>query len=164
MMELEARVKSNVRLSDDYNVVTLEAPSIAANADPGQFVMVKLSDSQEPLLRRPFSIFEICRNSAGTPTGFSLLNKRIGLVTQQIFDLTEDIRFLNNNYERLIIYALTVINMAIVLINVRLKSLFLKRKDQDVSAVRNMDIIVPIVPINLNPKRKNLNKLQMTTK
>ena len=89
VMELEARVKSNVRLSDDYNVVTLEAPSIAANTDPGQFVMVKLSDSQEPLLRRPFSIFEICRNSAGTPTGFSLLNKRIGLVTQQIFDLTD---------------------------------------------------------------------------
>jgi len=89
VMELEARVESNVRLSADYNVVTLEAPGIAANANPGQFVMVKLSDSQEPLLRRPFSIFEISRNSAGAPTGFSLLNKRIGLVTQQIFDLTD---------------------------------------------------------------------------
>jgi len=42
---------------------------------------------------------------------------------------------LNNNYERPIIYALSVINMAIALINVRLKNLFLIRKDLDVSVV-----------------------------
>lgn len=45
--------------------------------------------------------------------------------------------------------------MVIPLINVRLKPLFLKGKDQDVSVVINLGIIVPIVLINLKRKRKN---------
>jgi dihydroorotate dehydrogenase electron transfer subunit len=41
---------------DDYFLLTLESPKIAALAQPGQFLMVRCSDSSYPLLRRPFSI------------------------------------------------------------------------------------------------------------
>ena len=71
---------------------------------------------------------------------------------------------MNNNYERPIIYALSVINMAIALINVRLKNLFLIRKDLDVSVVRNMGIIVPIVQINLKRIRKNQSYVKFVMK
>jgi dihydroorotate dehydrogenase electron transfer subunit len=36
-------------------------------------------------LRRPFSLFEILRDGDGNPTGFSLLNKRIGVSTGLLY-------------------------------------------------------------------------------
>src|SRR5262245_5087960 len=78
---------SNTRLSDYYSVLALAAPEIAGLARPGQFVMVKPSRSADPLLRRPFSIFEILRDAGGTPTGLSLLNKRIGRGTGLLYEV-----------------------------------------------------------------------------
>src|SRR5690349_24820787 len=72
--------------SDDDYVLSLAAPSIAAAATPGQFVMVKAASGHDPLLRRPFSVFELLRDPSGAPTGVSLLNKRIGVSTTLIFD------------------------------------------------------------------------------
>jgi dihydroorotate dehydrogenase electron transfer subunit len=40
----------------DYFLLALEAPEIAAEAAPGQFLMVRVNDTSLPLLRRPFSI------------------------------------------------------------------------------------------------------------
>jgi dihydroorotate dehydrogenase electron transfer subunit len=84
--DIDARVLANTRLSDDYNVLALQAPEIAGLARPGQFVMVKPSRNTDPLLRRPFSIFEVLRSADGIPTGISLLNKRVGIGTQLIYD------------------------------------------------------------------------------
>src|SRR5229473_2611066 len=83
--EICAEVIANTRLSDDYNVLALAAPEIAATAAPGQFVMVKTSTSHDPLLRRPFSVFEVLRDSSGDALGISLLNKRIGPSTRLIY-------------------------------------------------------------------------------
>lgn len=41
---------------DTYHLLRLEAPDIAAHAEPGQFVMVRISPQPHPLLRRPFCI------------------------------------------------------------------------------------------------------------
>jgi dihydroorotate dehydrogenase electron transfer subunit len=43
--------------------------------------MIKTSGGQDPLLRRPFSIFEILRDASGRPAGVSIFNKRIGAGT-----------------------------------------------------------------------------------
>ncbi len=83
--DVDARVIENRRLSPDYNVLSLEAPEIARATQPGQFVMVKPHRSIEPLLRRPFSVFEILRDG-GRPVGVSILSKRVGVTTTQIFD------------------------------------------------------------------------------
>ena len=85
-IDVEAAVVSNQRLSDDFNVLSLDAPGIAAATRPGQFVMVKANEGTDPLLRRPFSIFQILRDAAGRPTGFTLLNKRIGRGTGRLFE------------------------------------------------------------------------------
>ena len=86
--DVEARVIRNTRLSPDYNVITLAAPEIAAATRPGQFVMVRSSHGSDPLLRRPFSVFEIVR-SGGRIEGLSLLSKRIGVTTRLLFDAVE---------------------------------------------------------------------------
>ena len=80
-VDIDATVIANRRLSADYNVLALAAPDIAARALPGQFVMIKTSGGQDPLLRRPFSIFEILRDGSGRPSGLSIFNKRIGAGT-----------------------------------------------------------------------------------
>ena len=84
-LDVVAEVISNVHLSSDYNVLALAAPDIAERALPGQFVMVKAGDRLEPLLRRPFSVFEVLREN-GRIAGLSLLSKRIGPSTTLIYN------------------------------------------------------------------------------
>jgi dihydroorotate dehydrogenase electron transfer subunit len=47
--------------------------------------MIKAGDAHDPLLRRPFSVFEILRDDAGVVSGLSLLNKRIGPSTARVY-------------------------------------------------------------------------------
>ena len=84
--DVAAEVIANTRLSSDYNVIELGAPEIAAAAAPGQFVMVKPQRGLDPLLRRPFSIFEVLRDAAGRPRGLSLFNKRVGAGTAMLYE------------------------------------------------------------------------------
>jgi dihydroorotate dehydrogenase electron transfer subunit len=84
--DIDAAVISNTRLSADYNVLALAAPEIAGLARPGQFVMVKPAHGFDPLLRRPFSIFEVLREPNGSATGISILNKRVGAGTRLLYD------------------------------------------------------------------------------
>lgn len=87
--DIPARVLSNTRLSDHYTVLALAAPAIGAAARPGQFVMVKPRRGHDPLLRRPFSIFEVLRDGEGRPTGITLLNKRVGVGTALLASAAE---------------------------------------------------------------------------
>ncbi|OFW29803.1 MAG: hypothetical protein A3H97_19805 [Acidobacteria bacterium RIFCSPLOWO2_02_FULL_65_29] len=84
-VDVSAEVIANTPLSGHYNVLALAAPAIAAAAAPGQFVMVKASRGHDPLLRRPFSVFEVLRDRRGLPLGISLLNKRVGPSTSRVY-------------------------------------------------------------------------------
>lgn len=88
VVDVDAEVLANTRLSADYNVIALAAPAIAAIVKPGQFVMVRLASGSDPLLRRPFSIFEVLRDERGRATAITLLNKRIGVGTRLLFEMT----------------------------------------------------------------------------
>lgn len=84
--DVSATVLANTTLSHDYNVLSLQAPEIARTATPGQFVMVKPALGHDPLLRRPFSVFEILHGDDGEPQGVSILVKRIGPTTRLLYD------------------------------------------------------------------------------
>ena len=86
-VDVDAPVIANTRLSEDYNVLALAAPEIGRLTRPGQFVMLKPGRGLEPLLRRPFSVFEVLRDANGSPTGISILNKRIGVGTGMLYAL-----------------------------------------------------------------------------
>lgn len=86
-VDVDATIVANRRLSSDYSVLTLAAPEIGAHARPGQFVMVKAARSTDPLLRRPFSVFEVVRGAGGRIEGLSILNKRAGRSTSLLYDL-----------------------------------------------------------------------------
>ena len=84
-VDVDARIAANHHLSDKYNIIEIEAPAIARQTRPGQFVMVKRALGREPLLRRPFSVFEILRDAHGAVTGLSLLSKQVGAVSRDLF-------------------------------------------------------------------------------
>jgi dihydroorotate dehydrogenase electron transfer subunit len=84
-VDVEAKVLRNTRLSPDYNIIALAAPEIASLVAPGQFVMVKPGRGTDPLLRRPFSVFEILRSN-GRVEGLTLLSKRVGVTTRMLLD------------------------------------------------------------------------------
>ncbi|MGV1100611.1 dihydroorotate dehydrogenase electron transfer subunit [Thiovibrio sp. JS02] len=54
----QAEIVRQEHITGDIVRMTLRAPDIAASAKPGQFIMVKVSDGHDPLLRRPFSIHQ----------------------------------------------------------------------------------------------------------
>ena len=69
-------------LSAEVFRLTCHAPDIAAAARPGQFVMVRLAQGFDPLLRRPFSIHS--RSAEGS---LSLLYKVVGKGTRLLSGL-----------------------------------------------------------------------------
>lgn len=58
MQDVSAKLLSIRSLAQGYSVLTLEAPAIAAEARPGQFVHVRIPTLAESRLRRPFSIYD----------------------------------------------------------------------------------------------------------
>ena len=89
-VDIEAKVIRNTRLSSDYNVIALAAPEIAATVAPGQFVMVKPGRCNDPLLRRPFSVFEILRENGVTILPDILANA--GGVTVSYFEWVQGLQ------------------------------------------------------------------------
>ena len=85
VLDVAAPVIANRRLSEDYNVIALAAPAIARMAAPGQFVMLKAGTGYDPLLRRPFSVFEILKDQQGGIVGLSVLSKRVGPATRLLY-------------------------------------------------------------------------------
>ncbi len=65
------------QLAPDIYRLLIHAPRIAGAAHPGQFVMVRIADQFDPLLRRPFSIHQQSSNGS-----VGLLFKAIGSGTE----------------------------------------------------------------------------------
>ncbi|MBI3008351.1 MAG: dihydroorotate dehydrogenase electron transfer subunit [Candidatus Omnitrophica bacterium] len=54
-----ARILSNREIAQGHYKMVLNAPDIARTVRPGQFVHVRCTNVNEPLLRRPFSIYKV---------------------------------------------------------------------------------------------------------
>ncbi len=59
-MHKDPRARITRRQSwESYHLLALHSPRIAADAAPGQFVMIRASEAFHPLLRRPFSVHAV---------------------------------------------------------------------------------------------------------
>jgi len=87
MLDRKVKVKEIQELGAGNYLVSLYAPEQARLVRPGQFIMIKcVEDTNEnPLLRRPFTIFNIRRNArGGRPDGMDLLVKDVGAGTSKL--------------------------------------------------------------------------------
>jgi dihydroorotate dehydrogenase electron transfer subunit len=76
VFQIKAKLVYNKRIKDAYFHCALYAHRIAKEASPGQFVNIKLTDTCEPLLRRPFSIHRV------TGEGIEILYELVGPGTE----------------------------------------------------------------------------------
>ncbi len=71
------RVRSNEQVGASYHLLSLALGSPPPPWEPGQFAMLSLGDRFDPLLRRPFSIYNL-HDTARPPTSLEFLYKIYG--------------------------------------------------------------------------------------
>lgn len=58
-MQFKAMILDNAEVSPGYWRMRMTAPPEMLDAKPGQFVMVRVNPSIDPLIRRPFGVFDV---------------------------------------------------------------------------------------------------------
>lgn len=77
-------VDENVRLARDTYRVRFRCGEIASVAVPGQFVMLRVAECDDPLLGRPLAIYTVVRDSAGRPWGLDIAYLVVGKMTTRL--------------------------------------------------------------------------------
>ncbi len=78
MLSTSAELAHREQVAPEHYLLTFDCPPIAEQAQPGQFVHLRVSEGLEPLLRRPFSIMNV-----NIPAGsLQLLFRVVGRGTQ----------------------------------------------------------------------------------
>ena len=80
-------VTENVRLARDTYRVRLASPELAAAIRPGQFVMLRLPAVNDPLLGRPFALYDTVLDAGGRPVGFDVVYLVVGKMTRLLAEL-----------------------------------------------------------------------------
>ncbi|GIW88309.1 MAG: dihydroorotate dehydrogenase [Isosphaeraceae bacterium] len=71
-------------MAQDTYRIRLEAPGLAARIRPGQFVMVRPTLGLDPLLGRPFALYEVVRGEGGEPWAIDLAYLVMGRGTARL--------------------------------------------------------------------------------
>ncbi len=74
-------IVENVPLARDTYRVRFECPEIARQIVPGQFLMVRLADLDDPLLGRPLALYDVVLDAAGVPTAMDVVYLVLGKMT-----------------------------------------------------------------------------------
>lgn len=84
MHHLTARVTEHVPLAERTYRVRLECPEIAAAIRPGQFVMLRLPNTTDPLLGRPFALYDTVLDANGNAIGIDVVYLVVGKMTGRL--------------------------------------------------------------------------------
>ncbi|MBA4065193.1 MAG: dihydroorotate dehydrogenase electron transfer subunit [Isosphaera sp.] len=84
MFHRTAPVAEHVALADRTFRVRLRCPEVAAAIRPGQFVMLRLPGTTDPLLGRPFALYDTVLDDAGTPVGLDVVYLVVGKMTGRL--------------------------------------------------------------------------------
>ena len=61
------RIIENVGVARDTYRVRFDCPTIARRILPGQFVMLRIAGTNDPLLGRPLAMYNVVRDDSGEP-------------------------------------------------------------------------------------------------
>ena len=76
-----ATVVEHVAWAKNTRRIRLDCPGIARQIRPGQFVMVRIPNRPDPLLGRPFALYDIYTNDKGEPQGIEFGYVIVGKLT-----------------------------------------------------------------------------------
>lgn len=83
------QTKSNIVLNESLNEnvwrIVLEASGVASTTKPGQFIMLRISETNDPLFRRPFSVFrrvKLNQDSLGVELVYKIVGRGTSVMTR----------------------------------------------------------------------------------
>lgn len=80
-------VLANFQLARNTHLIRLHAPSIAQAIRPGQFVMLRLPRSTDPLLGRPFALYDTVVDERGIAFAIDVVYLVVGKLTNLLAEL-----------------------------------------------------------------------------
>ena len=83
-LQVTAPVVANRRLARDTFLVRLQAAELACRIRPGQFVMLRPLGGTDPLLGRPFALYDTYLDEHGAPAGIDIAYLVVGKVTRRL--------------------------------------------------------------------------------
>ena len=91
-MQFKSMVLSNIEVSPSYFRMRMTAPPAVSGSQPGQFVMVRVNPAIDPLLRRPFGVFDLGTfetefTDCGRQSFLEILYKVVGKGTEMLSSL-----------------------------------------------------------------------------
>lgn len=78
------RVLENVQLAKDTFRIRYSCPEIARSILPGQFLMLKLSGCDDPLLGRPLAFYDVVWGDDGRAVGLDVVYLVVGKMTSRL--------------------------------------------------------------------------------
>jgi dihydroorotate dehydrogenase electron transfer subunit len=83
-----ADIIENVRLARNTYRIRLHFPELARRIRPGQFVMLRLPGRTDPLLGRPFALYDTFLDDSGAPVGLDVVYLVVGKMTALLAEVT----------------------------------------------------------------------------
>jgi len=87
-----AKVLENVQVAEATYRIRLAAPEIARRVVPGQFLMVRLPDRNDPLLGRPLAMYNVIADTNGDDMAVDVVYLVVGRVTSRLAELPQGTR------------------------------------------------------------------------
>jgi len=84
LVQCPAAVLENVALAERTFRIRLHAPAIASVILPGQFLMLRLAGTADPLLGRPFALYDTVLDPAGKPVALDVVYLVVGKMTGRL--------------------------------------------------------------------------------
>jgi dihydroorotate dehydrogenase electron transfer subunit len=88
ILQRRASILANHKLARDTYLVRLEIPELATLIRPGQFMMLRLPGGTDPLLGRPFALYDTVLDQGGHPIGIDVVYLVVGKMTRALAGLT----------------------------------------------------------------------------
>src|SRR5215218_581765 len=82
-----APVVENIPLARSTYRIRLRAPELARAIRPGQFLMLRLPGTSDPLLGRPFALYDTVLDEKGQPVAVDVVYLVIGKMTGKLKDV-----------------------------------------------------------------------------
>jgi dihydroorotate dehydrogenase electron transfer subunit len=88
--QASALVAENVRVARDTYRIRFSCPTIARKILPGQFIMIRLAEGNDPLLGRPLALYDVANDANGQADSLDIVYLAVGKMTRRLAELRPD--------------------------------------------------------------------------
>lgn len=83
-LSVSVEITQNVRIAQDTYRLRFESPEVAARVTPGQFLMLRLAEFDDPLIGRPLALYDTITDVHGDPFGIDVVYLKKGKFTSRL--------------------------------------------------------------------------------